>query len=457
MTSETLLLKLRAETLQSNLSRLQICLETPPERLTDLGELWLKLDEARKAVQNSRRAMVDLDDVSGMEAIVAKVTDEMARVSKTLSLSMDIVKQMERKCFSVNKTLVGGDIAALVKSEADPLVAKMNGIRSINGVPLDPGKSWEDLRVAATSKTEAIFTSSVELLGGAALRDSGLDERIGLFADQLLAMANDKKLLALPTGQASAQQELARVFKGIIRVAFPDWTLWSLPAAALEYWKISYKKTVEPTLNANLANLTPEERDAVREDDTQPLVDAYATYIMGPAYACYAIGVLLAPESDTDQLRVRFTLTMLDAMSDAVNPSSPPFVAVSRRLLEGWNAARIQMGRVPLVLDGPVADQDPETVRVRMIVRIFRNTLETITAAKFGMAIWNDIQPWVDLLNQEGGATEINVPQGADLRHVLNAIWLARISPDRDPQSDLTESAKILLERFKEIVEKGKK
>jgi hypothetical protein len=465
MTSETLLLKLRAETLQSNLHQMTDCLERDPERRADLKTLSSTLDKARKPLNEIRKMMIDLEQVQ-----VKEVKDSAEKIDAYLKEALDsfgasgeIVELMKSKCFSVKETSIGDDILKSVNSTATPVVEELNGIRSIVGPPPEPVETWKSLRSAGYDKTEATFTSFVELLVGAALRDTGLDEKIGHFADQLLGTANCK-LLALPTGQQGpSQQTLARAFQGIIRVAFPEWTIWTLPAAALEYWKVSGLAEAEPTLKVNLASLPAKDRDSVQADHKEFLGDAYATYTMGPAYACYTIGLRLAPESEPDQLRACMALTMLEEMGNAANPASPPYADVSRLLLDSWNAARTQLGRQPLELASPAAGKDPIAASVRVLVRSLRRTLELTTSIKFGVEIWNEIhnqsdqkESWVTLLLREGGS-RIKVPQGADLRHLLNAVWLARVSPERDPNSDLSTAVNTLVDEFRKMQERGKK
>ncbi len=471
MTDESLLLRLRAETLQANLIRLKDHLATP-ERMEDLKKLGEMAEAARKSIGTAERARgavrekidrgepisweekMDLGDQiePGVLKTVARTFEEMrgdldqARTS-LLSL-LRAIEQMKTKCFRVTETPVGAEIVEGLRASTKPLIAELGNIQALGNNPKALSSGWETLRKMAASETEPIFTDYMELLGGAALRDTGFDEKISYFADELLRSTGGK-LLALPM----RRQALVRTFKQIIRVNFPDWTVWALPSAALEFWNVVGRQKVEGTLEANLRNLPAEEQATIQLEHRQCLGDAYATYTMGPAYAYYAVGLLLALDSEQDQCRVRAILAMLDQMEKEESAVGARYIDVRRQLLGAWNAARGQFGQQTLNLDVDKADEadttDPDGTGVRALVRSFWKTLEFETSAKFGAAIWTDSQPWAPLL-LEDKADQINVPNGVELRHLLNAAWLARVSPDRNLRLDLNSAVKRLQDKVKE-------
>jgi len=102
---------------------------------------------------------------------------------------------------------------------------------------------------------------------------------------------------------------------------------------------------------------------------------------------------------------------------------------------------------------GDADSTDPDGAGMRLLISRFWKTLESETSAKFGEAIWNESEPWVsDLLDDK--ADQINVPAGVELRHVLNAAWLARSDPKRDPKKNLNAAVAILQSKVSERQEK---
>ena len=414
MTDETLLLRLRAETLQANLVRLKGHLATP-DRMEDLkrisetagaalrfiaradtasGSLRNKMDRGEKIGRDDK---IDEEEPGGLGNLTVADTIENLRknleeVRNSLLALQRSIAGMKIKCFRLAET-PGAEIVADLRVSTEPLIAELVNIQAMKGGQDDLAGGWQKLQKKITD-TEPIFTDYMELLGAAALRDTGFDEKISYFADEILRSTGGN-LLALPV----RQQALLRTYKQIIRVTFPDWTIWALPSAALEFWNVVGRQRVEPTLEANLANLPPAQIALIQNEHRQCLGDAYATYIMGPSYAYYAIGLMLNPKSEQDQCRVRAILEMLECMKG--HPTGTRYSSVRRQLLTAWNGARVQLGEptLELSLDDPMqaANTDPAGAGVRLLIRSFWNTLEFATSAKFGEAIWNESQPWAKL------------------------------------------------------------
>jgi hypothetical protein len=456
MTNDTLLLRLRAETLHANLLRLRSHLATP-DRMKDLCKLADTTEEARTSIGTADKAHLALRDtldrgkqISWLEPLhpgrdnrtVENAFDEMHEgldQARRLLLSLQgAIAQMKIKCFCVTETTVGKEIVEGLRSKSGPLITALEIIQTVHNDPKNLKTGWKTLGGKAT-ETKPIFADYMELLGAAALRDTGFDEKISDVADELLR-STEGKLLALPM----RRETLVTTLKQIVRVTFPDWTLWALPSTALEFWNVAGLQRVRGALNANLQNLPAEERALVKTEHKQALGDAYATYTMGPAYAYYAVGLVLALNSEQDQRRIRAILTMLEQMEDSMLTSR--YNDVRSQLLSAWNAARTQWGQPPLKWgSGFSAEVDAEEKGMRVLIRSFWKTLESETSAKFGIAIWNESLLWV-LPLLEDKADKINVPNGVEWRHLLNAAWLARVHTNRNPQRDLNEQIRKLQE-----------
>lgn len=465
MTNDTLVLRLRAEALQTNLTRLREHLATP-DRLAGLHGLEELRAAALRSLNRAEKAWLSLkfkfqsghpvgidekidpdapvgtDEDRTVEDTFNAVQADLTAAETTLRSLQSALEKMRRDCFQVTQTPVGEQIIEELRKQTQPLIAQLAKIQTIKNSPQDLAEGWKMLRGDGAAAYEPLLADYMELLGGAALRDTGFDERISYFADELIRSTGGR-LLALPT----RRQALITTIKRIIRVTFPDWTVWALPAAALEFWNVVEYNDLKNTL---VANLPLGEEQLKPLQPSKYLGDAFATYSMGPAYAFYAVALLLAPDLEEDQSRVRAIISMLQCMEE--NPAGTRYREVRQQLLTAWNAARTQLEQRPLTLDvnrpGDADESDPDGRDVRVLVRALWKTLELETSAKFNAEIWTVIQPWVPLL-LAGKAEEISVPNGVEFRHLLNAAWLARVNPNRDLAVDLNAAVATLQSEIK--------
>lgn len=470
MTDETLLLRLRAETLRANLKRLKDHLAIP-ERVADLDDLETLTEQVRKfisAAEKARDAIHDkidrgepikwnelmnsdpeTPDSRTVRETLAALRGKLDEARNQVYSLRESIQDKRRKCFQLRETTPGKEIVNDLGKCTGPSITELERIQTL-GPTANLTAEWTKL-MGEVNKTDPIFADYMEVLGAAALRDTGFDERISLFADDLL-LSTGGKLLALPM----RRQALVTTVKKIIRVTFPDWTVWALPSSALEFWNVVGHDQVQSTLEANLRALNPEEQGLIREEHHACLGDAYATYTMGPAYAYYAVGLTLAPESQEHQYRVLGILAMLEQMDRDESEVATRYLDVRQQLLAAWNAARIQLNQPPLNfnMDGSEGDGDADSpaAGIRFLVRSLWKTLQSETTTKFSKEIWTETQPWIQFL-LEDKAADINVPNGAELRHLLNAAWLARVDRGRNLSSDLDSAVKTLQRKIEKLHE----
>lgn len=461
MTNENLLLRLRVESLSANISRLRGHLKSMPDRRCDLSDLAANLGKVNEQIDKARKAMIFLETGLPETAITGlqETEQDLRSARNVLSKAVSAIERMKRECFRIEETSVGGEIATSLEERTRPALQTVNAIEELLEHSAKTNLIWERLRKAANVEAEPIFAEYVEFLGGVALRDTGFDEGISKVADELLRTytlgGGPTNILAMPTHQQALTKTLAR----IIRVTFPNWTIWALPATAFEFWRVVASQNIGKTLDDALENLPTEERTKIAPEDMECLGDAYATYTMGPAYAFFAVTILLDPLSEQHHRRTRTILHMLECMDSRESPLNPPYKGVRIQLLEAWNAARVQMQQAPLNMtpdNGEIDDTGNSVLEggagVRILVRVFWKTLRSVTSAGFVVDVWNEIQKWVpDLI--AGKVENIQIATGAELRHVLNAGWLARISSERDPTIDLTKAIGQLRDK---VLQKGR-
>lgn len=212
----------------------------------------------------------------------------------------------------------------------------------------------------------------------------------------------------------------------MIHLGFPEWTIWALPLAAYELGKLVASQDTalkEKVMNTAAAKpLPPATVEAA-------LGDAFATYAVGPAYACAAIMMRLNPRASMpggppiDDMRARVIFAMLKLANthagqgidfdNAVEPS-----------VTAWNEALEESGAVA------GADAVPTTV-----ADIFWKWADSAyVTAKYQPQAWLIAQRLSAALerriNQEPPAADdpMTIAAGStDVRDMLNAAWLHRL------------------------------
>lgn len=312
------------------------------------------------------------------------------------------------------------------------------------------------------SRVDGIFAEYVELLRGIALRYAmfgDAQEELGhLFsiADQLPRCWNLRgwswQSVAVPS-----LQEREPTDAKVLRLGFPEWTVWALPFVQNAFAHVYIQKQKE--------GLRPKHALTVGAEVTA-LADALATLVTGPAYACAALLLRLDPAAVTRQqdeaaLRSASVLAMLEAVSDQLPRSSPVRMLVER-LRKEWCAAVRTAGGSTTAFDDAV-----ESSLVRDVVQ--RATAWSVDTGPDGAALpiwadeWGTVNDWAGQLRSGtridlSGITVTYRNRPVALVLLLNAAWLARVgvTPAQDADdSDVDAIAARVVERMLEVARAG--
>jgi hypothetical protein len=310
-------------------------------------------------------------------------------------------------------------------------------------------KVWgEDFR-NINKNSQRIFEEYIDFLGGLALRDTNVDLGICQIADALVqkwveAAEIEWRSLTIPTRQDRLEMSLAH----IIRLGFPEWTIWALPLIAYSFGQFLIESD---KLENWLITETPSD-DRGKVHMRNFLADAFATYAMGPAYVSAAVLLrfdpLTAYEDQKDQpasaKRAHVLFTMLRRMNE---DSGKDYVYedVIKQLEEEWTAALLQVQPPGALLD---EDQKQLERWVNDLWAYLNRGDDTNYYLKYPGTSWGKLQGWYEQLLQ-GKVEDINVNDTTDLRDVLNAAWLCRIEQP-DKTEEIAKSAIMLWERTKE-------
>ena len=407
-----LMLKIRSETLAGDLDRVRTFLEKTPRRRDRIVMLQMKLTELRDAVGNvdvkvyaSYGVLADeggqdppnkLNDAKARIVYLQRKVSEAAEglqslLTETKSVKAavkeirDLVDDMQQNCFQIEPDeaiakVLNGDLTERIKKPTDHLSA-LNLLLTTNQSDF---VAWNKFR-EASKESQAIFAEYVDFLSGLALRDAGFDESISRMAEYLIRTYKTNRApiyewMALPT---TGRETVAKTLARIIRVGFPEWTVWALPFTAHAFWHV--------TARHDFAGDLPD----IPERFQTCLADAFATYTMGPAYAYACFFLSLNPlepyEADPqpssksgaattlvgDDTRATAILTMLDEMS-AQSQADTGYQPIRERLSAMWTAA---MSRAHA--KEPTAQAANDSAEIKAIVKRLHKVLVGCECASF--------------------------------------------------------------------------
>jgi hypothetical protein len=415
---KTLLLRVRYETLRWNLQQAH-------SKLNDLPAASVKIDEVKKSlatlqVEASKAATVlyeiganvahdgtlAVGQLGKARALVEDIRDSLPNTLKRLdSLREESFLVQAAQSFGQHVWMYLQERATLLETE-------------ISKVDTSNPASWSTLEALERQAMAEVFSEGVELLGGIALRDARLDAEICEFADDLIQSLSRTESYprAIPGGISS----MAIEFERIIRLRFPQWTVWALPFAAHELWRVSVRRQFKNILEKSVPLSERNLKDAALIKLC--LGDAFATYMMGPAYPLAAITLLFNPADEDDDMRVQAALSMLHRMdASSRNAATDNYHTFADEMEAAWNAAKPQ--------STPMQERAIQTKEIADLVQTLFNALTNFKYAGFEMAQWKSLSNWVGQL-LEGPPDNIDLKEEHDLRHALNAAWLLRIHKD---------------------------
>jgi hypothetical protein len=314
------------------------------------------------------------------------------------------------------------------------------------------------------AQSQKIFSECLEFLGGLAVRDRlmekqeegrRIDKSLCQVADELIgSCAEDvsrKPSVTIPAAAETPGVTMSR----IIRRRYPEWTVWTLPATAHEYGHVvieveedprdtfqdfvddEVQELAEQDLRSQPLPAGEEERVLHRLEDRhrlhlhELLADAFATYTMGPAYACAAFVLRLNPlitadeERPGDAERAAVVLGMLTKMNaQAAPPRKPergPYWQLIDYLASAWGGdlAKDTKNRLPFV----------EAIWAQFESVFYRGSALYPPASSAGgwsvASRW--ARDWAQKLLDNSPLRTPEVSESSTLRDALNAAWLCRI------------------------------
>ena len=179
--------------------------------------------------------------------------------------------------------------------------------------------AWSCYRKALANCHE-LFVEYIDLVRGVLIRDAGLDQDLCRIADSLIKTwpfsGSAWTSLSIPAEDERPGMSTAQ----LIRLGFPEWSLWSLPLVAREFGHVFTRKRdrIDTDVLQAAANNVRGEAEL-----RSWAADIFATTVAGSAYPWAAIVLRADPDADLDQARVAvmlYTMELLKAPASYYDP-----------------------------------------------------------------------------------------------------------------------------------------
>jgi hypothetical protein len=271
-----------------------------------------------------------------------------------------------------------------------------------------------------------LFAESLAAVHGALARVIELDRGLCRVADALVEDLADLSECPWERFTVLAEGEHVDDLADIIRLRFPDVSVWSLPVAAHEFGHV-VASALEDSPDLGLSG--PFKRARAQGESAwahahEQFADCYATYVLGPAYVATCVIQRFDPPSaarpdpmhpDTGS-RVAMCLDVLERM-DRAEGLLKPFAGVAGAIRETWD-----------VLVADASDTaEPTVVCDDALVDRYWSLLDRATPEARYCGWQRAEQTARKLLRQFEDGLRLDA-DAHDARDVINAAWFARLT-----------------------------
>jgi hypothetical protein len=317
-----------------------------------------------------------------------------------------------------------------------------------------PDKRWKDLE-KIEADCEDVFGETLAFLGGIYLRDAKLDQAMCQIADGLCSYLSEKTqihdgLLTIP-----AQQDSFTGLTNLIRMRFPDFSLWGLPIMGHEFGHYLVNERAGISFPYLFSDILGSENLAGSKGDPNWLIldeqfaDLFAVYALGPAYACSCIllefdprQALLAQVGHPSYAeRAFFMLAALQKLQEGDNTG--PFDWVISQLSADWTQALQALGLNPITQNNALKQ------RLESMYAVIDNPANQLAGARFSSLDWSRAKKLCCNLTEIGQQaayagkdairqqikTLVSAANPFSMPVVFNAAWWGRLQDEAHMES----------------------
>lgn len=336
-------------------------------------------------------------------------------------------------------------VVARFEAELEQVADRARDLRADLARPGQPyAPSWQRL---ATLQREAreLFAEFLAFVHGALARASGLDGGVCALTDALLGDLESSADVHWRRITVPDTHEYLKDTAQIIRIRFPEMSLWSVPFAAHEFGhfvgpelKASGAGNPQRPLQARLDAVDPAKGAVADARDWYHLqenfADLFATYSLGPAYVAAFIWLRANPceasrastTHPSDAERVHAMFWTLEQASAADPVSSASLRRFAEQMRQHWQGM-LETAGVDVQLSAAARNRISETLKPMLAM------LKSATPGRlaFGHHEWARASALSGVFDARPGAaasmSAAVVPTDLTRREVLAAAWLARL------------------------------
>jgi hypothetical protein len=283
--------------------------------------------------------------------------------------------------------------------------------------------------------SQELFRECHDFLGGIAVRKGEIDNRIENIcsvADNLIEKYAEEHFGKWASVAIPGEEPLKATPARLIRLRFPGWDIWDLPFAAHEFGHVVGKE-LGTNKEKDFYKLLEKESSSRNNDLVlhELFADSFATFFLGPAYACTSILLRFDPSlaymerqpCTSFDNRVFVILETLNRMDQSLAGSgvlkSPPYREIIELLQNAWKGALECYQQICTI-----SESDEKNLK-----KLF-NEIYQILDLEYGPQVmyakWTTAMQVAEALLKENPDHQLNGNE--ELRDVLNAAWYARLN-----------------------------
>jgi hypothetical protein len=377
MNENNLMMRIRLESLSKNLCKVKEPFNLINERfhevdslaevltkdlLLSLEDITIEVTDAKTKLKSMKHVLekgqnINIKKIEDSENALKGALDNIDSASKLLDKAEVNIRLTLDRCIRIERK----PLESKLSNKSDEMISRIKAIYRKLEKKKKKGKAnmegnlfnaWEELSQLTYKESPKIFSEYVDFLRGMALRSTGLDSEICKISDELIKKCKeagnvDWGSITVPDQREALMVTLAQ----IIRMGFPEWSIWTLPFAAHEFGHLVASEKIRMPQFGTL--------DIPPYHMQEYISDAFAVYAMGPSYAYASILMRFDPfqsyldqrEYPSDAKRVYVILKILEKMQEKASNSDQTakiemYESVIGGLREEWRSA-LDQAKIP--------------------------------------------------------------------------------------------------------------